>query len=339
MSKSKKDKGLVKSYDIKGNGILVGDLHLDSYYQGKHIDYSSECYYNLMKIEQILTEGKSNFLILLGDIIGVNTTNIKDNRMFADIILFFNKYNALTKGHVYAVKGNHDAGSFTGFDFLCTLGLIKRCDHLDYYNGNNELDVRLHMVDYGDEERELDIYESESHDNVLLGHNDYYVDGVTNWYATNLHYEIANMPNLAEISHIISGHIHKPSDEIIYAKNINGNNIQLIYPGSPSRTFERYEDCHYVLFETDEDGDINFSLPYFGLQPVKEVFRPNDDFLEEDDMELEKIESKALKNLVEEVIEGRIVTNNIYEQIDKFTTVKPEIRRRAKKYLQEAENK
>ena len=179
-----------KEYKVFGGRILVfGDLHLSCTYEGQHINYTLECYKNMDNIVTKVKDEKPSAVFFLGDIIGVNERNLRDRQFLMRVFLFFQTLNELTNGNVYSVKGNHDKGDFSDFDFFLGVGLLKNPNYVDYYcsledynsNGEEALEVRFHFVNYGDESRELDMYEGEG-SNIVLGHADYLIDGVTNWY-------------------------------------------------------------------------------------------------------------------------------------------------------------
>lgn len=326
-----------KHFEIDGGKVLVfGDLHLSAVYTGKHKNYTKECYYTMSKIEDIVEEEKPSAVFFLGDIIGVNERNIKDHQFLMRVILFFKKIDSVTCGNVYTVKGNHDIGDFSDFDLLVGLNLLKNPDYVDYVI-NGELELRFHFVNYGHENRTLHLAgEDDCASNIVLGHNDYYVNGVTTWYSSKGGVEVKKLGNMKGIEMILSGHIHEPSSEFIYESFDSDNTVGIFYLGSPSRTAERIEKCWYMSFEYIEDeGTTGYNANEIKLLPVEESFFDEEEFITENDSE-EVERTKALQDIISQIIDGRITTGNIYHQIDVVPGVNQNIKDIAKSYLEKA---
>ena len=328
------------NYKIYGGKLCIfGDMHLSSTYTGTHKDYMSECYYTMSKIIDIVKGSTPSAVFFLGDVIGVNERNLKDRKFLMDVILFFHKLNTYTGGNVFSVKGNHDKGAFSDFDLFVGLGLIKNPDYVDYYNTAEiakdlNLEVRFHFVNYGEEGRKLMIPEEKDYSNVVLGHNDYLIDGVTNWYQHKGGVHISRLNNFIGVDMIISGHIHNPSSEV-YSTFIGGNEdneIALFYPGSPARTSERYNDCWYVTFYYDGES-TQYDVELLGLKPADEVFYEKVELLDENDSD---VDSMSLTNIVKEIIEGRITSGDLFSQVRSVPGASDEVKDIACKYLQKA---
>ena len=341
----------IESFDIHGGKILViGDLHLSSTFSGKHKSYLSECLFTLERIRDIVVAEKASAVIFLGDLIGVNEKNIKDRRFLTHVLMFFDYLNKVTNNNVYSVKGNHDIGDFSDFDMLLGLGYIRNPKYINYYGrrpGNTKDDgfeVRFHLVNYGDEHNALRIASTNGATNdVVLGHSDYYIDGVSNWYSANKNIDVARLDNFIGVSYIFSGHIHTPSIEMLNTMMKDGSNIGLFFTGAPMRTVDRYDDCWYLTFEyKEEDGEwvTGYDTKNFGLQPCDEIFYDDSEFIgteeqhTEHEEELEK--SKKLTEIVKEIIEGRITSGDLNHQIDVVPGVDEEVKKLAKDYLEKA---
>lgn len=327
--------------EIFGGKVLIfGDLHLSSSYEGQHISYLKDCYENMERIKNICNENNPKAVIFLGDIVGVNERFIRDNQFLMRVILFFNYLDSITHGNVYAVKGNHDMGEFTGFDFLLGLNLIKNPRYLDYYSDSKSKEVRFHFVNYGQEKQPLLLTEeNEGVSNVVLGHADYYIEGVTNWYSARNGVELCTLENYCGVELVISGHIHIPSEQILYTNLKDGSVIGLFYTGSPARTAERYDDCWYVCVEYQEDGCTNCDPYLMGIPKAEEVFYPKEDFelngeIEEDG---ESVRSDKLTELVKEIIDSRISSGDIVHQIMINPVADEETKKLAVEYYQMAE--
>lgn len=329
---------------IKGGKVLVfGDLHLSAVYEGQHKNYQRDCYFNMDLIKKKVDTDNPNAIIFAGDIIGVNERNIRDHQFLMRVIQFFEYLNSKTDGKVYSVKGNHDVGDFSDFDFLVGLGLLKNPQYVDYLADNEEenLELRFHLVNYGMEKRKLLLTEDvDCATDIVIGHAEYYIDGVTNWYSAKQGIEVASLDSFIGVSLIFSGHIHTPSSEMLYTTMKDGKNIGLFYMGSPSRTAERFDDCWYLTFEYDAEArasDYNASL--MGLEPASEVFYPKENFLNDEENEEAMIEaerSEALTNLVENIMESRLATGDIKGQIKRFPGVKDDVKALAMTYYNKA---
>lgn len=334
--------------DIYGGKILVfGDLHFSSSFSGQHKNYQYECYYNMDRITKIVAKEKATAVIFLGDLFGVNEKNIRDRQFLMRTLNFFKVLNQVTDGKVYSVKGNHDIGDFTDFNFFEGIGLIKNPQYINYYGkkpgakGNDGLEIRFHLVNYGDEQKPLKLSkEDDCASNVVLGHSDYYIEGVTNWYSAGSNVELNQLNNFQGVSLVFSGHIHIPSDEMLFTNLKDGKDIGLFFLGSPSRVADRFDDCWYLAFnyeETDGEWSTSYDSLFMGLEPADEVFYPKGDFIEDDsDEAIRNSQSEKLTDIVSEIIDSRIMTGDLNSQIDKFTGVSDEVKNIAKDYLAKA---
>lgn len=333
-----------------GNIIVIGDLHLSSSFRGSHKDYTYECYENLQKIQDIVSKENASAVIFLGDIVSVGEKNIRDRQFLTRVISFFLMLNKLTDGNVYAVRGNHDCGDQSDFDMLMGIGCIKNPKYIDYFgrkpdsSEDDGLEVRFHLVNYGDEDKSLVITtEDNPASDVVLGHAEYYIDGVTNWYSKGHSTEVSSLSNFQGVSLIVSGHIHDPSDEVLYTTLKDGSSIGLFYPGAPGRVKERYNDCWYLIFQyvegdSPEDWSTSYDARFFGLQPAKDVYFADEEIIGTEEQE-EKAEqarkSESLTEIVREIMEGRITSGDLYAQID-LVPSSAESKQIAKKYLEMA---
>lgn len=340
----------IESCSVHGGKVLVfGDLHISSSFSGQHKNYQYECYKNMDNIISIVSKEKASAVIFLGDLVGVNEKNIKDRQFLMRTQNFLTLLNKATKNNVYSVKGNHDMGDFTDFDFFEGLGYIKNPKYIDYYgrkpgsSTDDGLEIRFHLVNYGDENKALTLTkDSDCASDVVLGHSDYYIEGITNWYSAGKGVDLSCLDNFQGVSLVFSGHIHIPSDEILYTSLRNGENIGLFYLGSPSRVVDRYDDCWYLMFEYSKPSDSNdwstcYDSLFMGLDPADEVFYPKENFIEEDSEEADRLnKSNKLTDIVKEIIDSRIMTGDLNSQIDKAPGVSSEVKGIAKDYLNKA---
>lgn len=350
MARKESDTIRLESCDIYGGKvILIGDMHVSSTFTGQHKNYLLDCYEAMDRILEIVQKESATAVIFLGDLVGVSEKNIRDRQVLMRFMMFITMLNRITNGHVYCVKGNHDCGDFTDFDMFLGLGLIKNPKYINYYGKkpgskkNEGLEVRFHLVNYGDEHHRLELANVEDNaSNVVLGHNEYYIDGVTNWYSAGGDVQLSNLDNFMGVSLVVAGHIHIPSDEILYTTLKDGSSIGLFYLGCPTRVSDRYDDCWYFTFQYEqmEDGDwsTSYDAKFFGLKPASEAFFPKEVFVDEADDELsERVNNSAkLTEIVKEIMEGRITSGDLYHQIDVVPGVRPEVKALAKEYLEKA---
>lgn len=332
-------------YRVSGRGIAVfGDLHLSSTYTGQHRDYTLECYNNMNNIERKVKDMNPCAVVFLGDVIGVNERNLRDRRFLMRVFLFFKTLNELTGGNVYSVRGNHDIGDFSDFDFLIGTGMLKNPKYVDFYgknaDGSENFEVRFHFINYGEEEADLDICREEGVSNVGLGHNDFIAEGITNWYQHKGGVSLAKRTNFEGIDILLSGHIHDPSEEVSSAL-VGGKTLDFFYLGSPSRTAERFNDCWWVRFDYIlEDGGYvtEYSAEEFGLEPAGKVFYPKEDFIGEEDISEEerKKSSESLTNIVKEIMEGRISGGDLFAQVRAVPNASNKVKDIACDYLHRA---
>lgn len=337
----------LESCSIYGGKVLVfGDLHLSSSFSGQHKNYVYECYKTMEIITNLVKEQKASAVIFLGDLVGVNEKNIRDRQFLMRTQLFFGVLNKLTNNNVYSVKGNHDMGDFTDFDLFKGLGYIKNPKYIDYYGKKpdsdevDDLEVRFHLVNYGDERKALKLTkDSDNASNIVLGHCDYYIEGVSNWYSANNDIELSSLDNFIGVNFVFSGHIHIPSDEFFYTNLKNGQSIGLFYLGCPMRVSDRYDDCWYLTFEYTKSEIGEWSTAYssslMGLDNADEVFYPKEDFIEEDTPEaIRDNESEKLTKIVSEIMDSRIMNGDLNHQIDIIPGISDEVKKIAKRYLE-----
>lgn len=351
MARSTAESARLQSCDVNGGKILIfGDLHVSSTFNGQHKNYLQDCYEALDRILSLVQKEGASAVVFLGDLSGVNEKNVRDRQVLMRYMMFLYLLNQATNGHVYAVKGNHDCGDFTDFDMFLGLGLIKNPEYINYYGkkpGSRSVDgleVRFHLVNYGDENAKLHLTSPEDNaSDVVLGHNDYYIEGVTNWFSAGCGTILSSLDNFIGVTYVISGHIHIPSDEILFTSLKDGSSIGLFYVGCPTRVSDRYDDCWYFTFQYEcEEGSPDWYTSYgaklFGLKPADEAFFPREEILndEESPISERQNDSDTLTKIVKEIIEGRITSGDLFQQIDIVPGVRQKVKDLAKQYLADA---
>lgn len=331
---------------VGGEVMIVGDLHFSDVFTGKHKDYLQECMWVLRQISDKIEERKPSALVLLGDIVGWSETNIRNRQIFSMFCKTLKSWNAICP--VYAVKGNHDIKGYPDFQFLSDLGLIitsAACGgHFDYYGfeGQEIPEVRFHLVDYMDESRHLEIYDGTS--NIVLGHNNFTIEGYTTWYQQHDGIELGLLQNFSDIEMVISGHIHNPSPEFYATEMVSGNSCLLFYVGCPTRPIKDqyiYDSCWYVFAKYNKDTKTTDINPEpFPLLSIDEVFYKDEEFVT--DKTAEEIEDEtrraALKDVLDDLLKYRMQTGSPIDQVMLIPNASQEAKEMAVRYLQTAFN-
>lgn len=247
---------------------FLGDLH---FYDGDcraHKNYYQNCVDRLNEITAEFKTSKPDYIILSGDIIGVSERVLRTRAGLMLFSKYLQVWNEISNNHVYTVQGNHDISrgeSVTDFDLLCSINLLKRADYVDI-NG-----LRVHLVDYGCEQRELAIDPSKH--NFAVTHADLQIDGFTNWYRqTSNPIALSSLKNFKGIELIFGGHIHNPSPRL-FGTSIADTSVNLLYLGCPTRSNRKdnwtgiyigYADCL-------DDGNVSVSVKTLMLPKLEDL--------------------------------------------------------------------
>ena len=321
--------------------LIIGDLHITDSYVGSHQDYWSECTEILGKITTIITEEKVTSLILTGDLVGLREKNLKNRESLMFLMVALKRWNELTGGRVYSVIGNHDIGGrTTDFDLFESLGLVKttRTLNANYVDIGN---IRFHLIDYGNETAPISLRTDNSNaTNIGVTHADIQVSGKTTWwYPSPVRFELSSMSNWRGIELIVAGHIHNPSPNMV-GTDIDGVNIDLIYPGCPTRPRkgDDWGSCWGVLCSSEDMGQANCTIVSIPLpkdvfvQTIDEV-----DTAEIEDTEISKIEELA--KILSTLSEYRLNSDDDVEgQIKRFSGVDTEAMDLALSYYKRVSN-
>lgn len=330
---------------IYGNNVLiVGDLHISDVFSGRHKDYLTECIYSLDKITEQVQKCKPAALFLGGDLVGYDKTNIRSREIFTKFCKYFIEWNKICP--VYSVRGNHDLKGYPDFNVLHELGLLRTSEdcngYVDYYPTENATNpqIRFHIVDYGAENRELNIKKNSS--NVVLGHNNFYIEGVTTWYAEHEKLILNQLRNFKEVDAVISGHIHNPSPDV-YETNMDVNKTcMLFYTGCPTRPIKEktpYPACWFVDYVYDESSDSCVFTPIlFELLPIEDCFYPDENFVTDENTEAiaEKVRKEALANVLGDMVKYQIQAFNLESQIQNIPNATEEAKKLAITYINKA---
>lgn len=326
----------MSALDVNGGEVLVfGDLHFSDVFTGRHKDYLSNCCSVLHDIEKMVDERNPSACIFAGDLVGWTETNIKSREIFAMFCGFWKRLNDKCK--VYAVRGNHDMKGYPDFNFLLSLDVIKMPKYFDYYSNGKHL-IRFHLVSYGDEYSPLDLA-PQGVSNVVIGHNNYTIEGVTTWYADHDGIEVSSLENFCGVELIISGHIHVPSPDLYSTTMKDGSDCGLFYLGCPTRPQkETYNACWVMrLYATDEDGSTVAEIDnmLWELKPYSDLYYEDEEFISdktEDEIQ-EELRKKNLASTLEDIVRYRMSFGDPRDQINKVKDASQEAKDLAINYL------
>lgn len=338
-----------EGFTVKGGKVLVfGDLHLSAQYKGTHNDYYQSCIKVMLRILEIVEkEGDVGAVFLLGDVFGVKERNIRDFNFRLLVTSFFQQLNIRARGNVFSVRGNHDFGDSPDFYHFEQINLLKNPDYVDYYAPSGGVpEVRFHFVNYGYEDRKLDLGTDPNTGNVVLAHNDFQIPGLTAWYGGENVIELKKHTPFVGIDLVLSGHIHTPSPELLpfhigdAAAMDGGDAAHLFYLGCPTRVSERIDDCYYAVFEVNEENaNTDFNLKEFGLWPVEEEFLSAegtvDEVLSETEVEDASTRERRTK-FYEELRDNSILGGDVRSQIEAMPDTTDRIRSIALEYYDKA---
>lgn len=314
---------------VKGGKVMiVGDLHFSDVFTGRHKNYLENCCEVLGQLTKMIEERKPSVVVLEGDIIGWNETNIKSRQVFSMFCRTLKEWNSIAK--VVCVQGNHDTKGYPDYLFLKEFGLISNPEYFDYCTPNGDLEVRFHIVNYGDEHRQLDIAENAS--NVVLGHNNYTINGVTTWYSAGDGIELNSLENFCGVDYVISGHIHNPSPDVYPAYMKDESTCNLIYPGCPTRPIREKNmyDAVWIVGLEYNGTSTDLSLDIWELRPSEELFDDNIIEDRDEDDEAELMRKQALQGVLSDLLTYRMAGGDPLAQIDNIPNASEEAKRVAK---------
>lgn len=329
--------------EITGTLMVIGDLHTSPRYHGRHKNYWRSCQRVLEMVRTMLEKqvrsGKQVSLMILGDTFGVNERNFNDEFALQVVGRYYKAFNRLCNNRVYSVRGNHDMGEYTTFDYAKDEGWIRNPEYIDMVSAGGKKIARMHIVNYGHEHRKLDLLETG--ENVVFGHNDYVVEGITPVYGGKTgdssrgdRVLLSGLDNFIGVCMVVEGHIHTPlmRDDIL-ATMKDGSTIQLVIPGSPSRVAERNEQCYSIIFDTIGEH-VDYHNERIDLWPNDEEFEENEATEEEQAILADaEARNKEVRGILEAVMGSRAYgIYDIPKQIESIPGFNEDSRRLALEY-------
>ncbi len=282
--------------------MFIGDLHISDHFQGQHLSYIDNCIEVLTQINEEIMRRKPTHIVLTGDLVGVTERNLRDRNTLLYLITMFNGWNKVTNNNVYSNRGNHDIGSrITDFDFLVGTGVIKHIPHFDAGL------YRVHLVDYGDVHRPLDIPSQEELDvfHVAATHTDIRVPGQTSWmdgFHSSDTVNLSDLKTMEGVQLIFAGHIHTPS-QIMAKATIGETECSIMYLGNPTRVKKEPNLWnHYFLGWLESDGvSATQDTIIMKLRPHEEIFKAK---VVKEEAEEEELNPKLDVDMLMSVLEG-----------------------------------
>jgi len=237
---------------------------------------------------------------------------------------------------------------YPDFQFLLELDLIKTStngvSYVDYFGTAEQTapEIRFHLVDYGREDEPLNLHTNGSTTNIVLGHNDFQISGVTTWYKSKGGLELGRHSNFNGVDYVISGHIHNPSPEIYSVLMPDSEECNLFYPGCPTRPVKEqnlYDSVWVPFFVYDvESSSTNMDMRSFVLADKSELFYEDDTFIEEytEDELQNQIRLKELENVLNDLLKYRMTGGDPIEQIKTLPNASDAAKEVAISYLTKA---
>lgn len=314
--------------------LILGDTHFDDYNPIRYKDYWENCVDVMERIKKLKKLTKATMVIFAGDLLGLRqSTKMASYKVLDTLIQFFKEI-----GPVISLKGNHDFAEHSAFDFMVKQGYI-----LSVTQVGNQIDLpagktRLHLVDYGNENYEVDLGDSSTF-NTILCHNQ--VDLTQSEHHRGQGLFLPEHYNWKEVNLILCGHIHEPSDwskpELL--ENTLGT-VRRVYLGCPTRTSRRdyYNSVNYVIFDSSTMS-MKIDAGVMNLELYDNVFIPTENTLSEEAVEtlgLSKDYKEELANLYDLISANQIVYGGVEDFIEKIPSVPSHIKQGALKYIEKA---
>lgn len=257
----------------KGSKVLVfGDTHFDDIFEGKHKDYQANTMRVLEQFTKIYQAEKPDWVILAGDLIGVERGRSKvTSRRYLTTIVQFLTVLGHNQNRLIVVKGNHDFNVESDYNFLSGIKLIEEPSighdtlHLQPDKDDPSNDMFIHLRNYGNENESIISDEDEpaykeakqKGVNIVIAHNDFYVKGQEEGYVGDDSIDLTTFAPFHGADIVLSGHIHLPSLRPIQYRCMNSDKessfLNLGCATRPSAE-ESYNKVWYATIEYDQDS-------------------------------------------------------------------------------------
>lgn len=309
----------------QGRVLLIGDLHLSSIFKGKHRDYQMECVDVLNKLLDMASDPGVTAVVLMGDVFGVRESFISNPAFQFLVFDVFQKLNELVDGRVFSVRGNHDYGGISTFLMMMKAGVVKNPERLVLQNKSGADVAHLHIVNWGDESKELDVEKGVK--NFILGHNAFMTrkQFQDSPLRENDVVILDDCDNFGSVKTVISGHIHT-YEEPTSPMTDSGKTYRLFYVGSPTRPNERIDVVKYLSMQVGKAKDGSYAVGLkshnWDLLPAERVFYPEE---AADTYEKPSAVEDELRAVLDQINQG-VPQSKARERIETFPGTDPKSR-------------
>lgn len=247
--------------------LVTGDDHYCSKQYGAHKNYPAECLYYSNRITALIEERKCTHWVGLGDFSYGRFLALEFREKIEEM---FKKRQELLGDNMWYIKGNHDTATYGMTEYEYYLSRKE-------FKGSEDLVIgglKLHMRDYGDHKRKLDIDNDKV--NVLLTHGYFkFEDSMLPDYGTAV--AVDDFDAWYGVDYVLSGHIHQ---EHVIKGSIAKDNMR-------HECFIHYLPClsrpaymragmadtgHVVLLNVYDDGDVKYESIDIPLLDIEKSF-------------------------------------------------------------------
>lgn len=324
--------------------LIIGDLHADDVYEGKHKNYLQNTFDVMGDILRVVAERKPSLVVLAGDLVGVRPGRSKvRTRMYLQRLISF--IRALGPD-VIVVKGNHDYAEDSDYDFLHGIGVFKSPVDVGHaydvvLSDKPDDRLRLHLRDYGKEYLPLELEGNEAGVNIVVAHNEFYIEGKEYRRRSDGALELIHHTPFYGADVVLSGHIHHPSPTIEDFTTLTGVQSAFVNLGCPTRpsAAENYNQVWLVELAFDTETSWSFNPIPFELKPADEVFVKSSDMFQEVKAQLEAYDQQrrlSLDNVLNTILESGPNVLDVKEQIKRIPSARQEAKDKALALLAQA---
>lgn len=350
----------LKKGEIEANKVLfVGDLHLTSDFKGSHVDYTENCKHIMGELLSKVMVENYDTIIFTGDFLGVKkgVATLKDRSFLVEVIDWLKAFWEV--GCVpMSIRGNHDNYKPNDFELLVQLGYLIDLGEIKDRKlilrsgvGKVENEFILHLVPHGFEQDALNISKYGEYTNIVVAHNNYYINGREEFFVTENAIDLTAHEPFYGAELVLSGDIHVPGSGLLDYTDGSGAEGYFLNLGCPTRPSyaERYNavwllELHYA--ERDDEGIVGQVKPIvYELKDEKEVFRANatsqealrelKGLTEEEEQQL-KERNEQLDMVLRGVKVVHTESKDFARMLDSFIIVSDEAKSVAKEYIRKA---
>lgn len=327
--------------------LVIGDLHFDDVYEGKHLDYLKNTITVMTLIHNQIAKYRPDVVVLAGDIVGVRPgrSKVRTNIYRARIINFIKSLGPV----VIALKGNHDFAEDADYNLMAETGVFVAPKKINYVadvipGKNSEHNLRLHLLDYKQEEHKLELDTNEQAANIVIAHNEFYIENREYRRRSDDAIELVKHIPFFGTDMVLSGHIHEPSPQPETYTALDGNTQTFVNLGCPSRPSkaEKYNEVWFMMFDFDEEEMIWEPKPLIiELQNSDKVFNDDEGMFGDIEEQVDNFRAEhreRLDNVLDILLSKQPLNLDFKEQVQALSQASDEGKAKAIKYLETASN-